>query len=403
MNILVLNSGSSSVKYQLLNVEFERVLCSGCIEKIGQPKPLHTHQWNGELVNQPLSIRNHEEALELVRDAILNPGQGGVGSADEIAGVGHRIVHGGEAFVKSCVIDKSVEETIEEYAALAPLHNPPNLAGVRAAKRFFPDIPHVAVFDTAFHQTIPPHASLYAIPYELYEKHKIRRYGFHGSSHRYVANHAAHYLDIEPDDFTGITVHLGNGCSLAAIQDGHCIDTSMGLTPLEGVAMGTRSGDIDPAVVFHLVNKIGMDLSAVEKMLNKESGLKGVSGVSNDLREVQNVAEAGNHRAMLAIDLYAYRVRKYVGAYLAVLDDPMAIVFTGGIGENSPLMREKILSGMNHLGVTLDLDLNKKCHHEETDVATVCSSIRILMIPTNEELMIAKDTRSLLLEKVKTA
>ncbi len=396
MRILVLNSGSSSVKYQLFDTDNDGVLCNGVVERIGQDGALHKHKCDGDAATDKADISDHEGALALIRGKLLDPALGGVRDPSDISAVGHRVVHGGEAFVQSCLIDDEVEKTIERYAKLAPLHNPPNLMGIRAARRFFPDVPHIAVFDTAFHQTIPPHASLYALPYELYEKHAIRRYGFHGTSHRYVAQQAALHLEIDPEDFTGITVHLGNGCSLAAIEDGHCVDTSMGLTPLEGVAMGTRSGDIDPAIVFHLVNEVGIPLGDVERLLNKESGLLGVSGVSNDLREVQQAAADGNQRAALALDIYAYRVRKYIGAYLAVLDDPMAVVFTGGIGENSPDMRHRILHDLEHLGVVLDEDLNSKCSLGQTDVAAVASPIRILMIPTNEELMIARDARALL-------
>ncbi len=396
MRVLVLNCGSSSVKYQLIDIEREATLCRGLVEKIGQPAPRIVHQWNGEPHELHPAIADHYGALMQVRDLIFNTALGGVGHAGDIAAVGHRVVHGGESCVASMVITDEVIGIIEENAILAPLHNPPNLVGIRAAREIFPDLPHVAVFDTAFHQTMPEEAFLYPIPYELYVEDHIRRYGFHGTSHRYVALRAAAMLGHAGAGFTGITCHLGNGCSLAAVREGRSVDTSMGLTPLEGVAMGTRSGDLDPAIIFHLVEQKGMTLAQVNALLNRRSGLLGLSGLSNDLREIHGAAAAGNRRARTAENVYAYRIKKYIGAYLAVLGGAEAIVMTGGVGENSASMRALILGGLGGLGIRLDAARNAECRGSECDIAAADSPTRILVIPTNEELMIARDTRDVL-------
>jgi len=332
MDILVLNCGSSSIKYQLFDMSREVATVKGLMEKIGEGQPVMNHEWSGGKEKRDIQAANHHEALQAIRAMLLDPTRGGVKDASEISAVGHRVVHGGEKFVESTLITEEVEQIIQDYFSLAPLHNPPNMMGIRAAKEYFPDVPHVAVFDTSFHQTMPPKAYIYAMRYDLYEKDRIRRYGFHGTSHRYVAQRAAAMLGTE--HFTGITAHLGNGCSLAAIQDGKSVDTTMGLTPLEGVPMGTRSGDIDPAIIFHLAERRGMTLDQINRMLNRESGLKGVSGISNDLRDVEKAAEEGNQRAEIALEVYAYRVRKYIGSYLAILRNTQGIVFTGGVGEN---------------------------------------------------------------------
>jgi len=391
--ILVLNCGSSSVKYTLFDIDREQDLAGGTVEKIGGKQPTFTHHWHGERLTESVEAADHTEALMHIRSLLLDPAHGGVQTAEEIAAVGHRVVHGGERFVQSTLITGEVERAIEEFFDLAPLHNPPNLAGIRAAKRFFPDVPHVAVFDTAFHQSMPERAFLYAIPYELYEKERIRKYGFHGTSHRYVAGRAAQILGKESEGFTGITCHLGNGCSLAAVRRGRSVDTSMGMTPLAGVPMGTRSGDVDPALIFHLAEQLGMALEDIDQLLNRRSGLLGISGVSNDLREVEQAAAAGNPRAELALEIFAYRVRRYIGSYHTALGGAEAVVFTGGIGENAVDIRRRILGELGRLGIVLDAERNQACRGEEGEISTADSPIKLLVIPTNEELLIARDTR----------
>ncbi|MEW6754640.1 MAG: acetate kinase [Candidatus Latescibacterota bacterium] len=391
--ILVLNCGSSSVKYTLFDVEHEREVAGGAVERIGEGSPRLTHQDGGRPVQRAVEAADHDQALMQIHDVLLGPDSGVDG---EVVGVGHRVVHGGEAFVESTLITPAVERTIEEYFALAPLHNPPNLAGIRAARRFYPQVPHVAVFDTAFHQSMPAHAYLYALPYELYREEHIRKYGFHGTSHRYVSMRAAQMLG-RAEAFTGITCHLGNGCSLAAVRRGRSVDTSMGLTPLEGVVMGTRSGDIDPAIIFHLSERLEMPLSEVNQLLQRRSGLLGLSGVSNDMREVEKAAATGDARAELALAVFAYRVRKYIGAYLAVLGRIQAVVLTGGIGANGADMRRRILEGLDHLGLVFDAELNRACRGQESDISAPHSPVRLLVIPTNEELLIARDTRDIVL------
>lgn len=374
MKILVINSGSSSLKYQLFDMADNRVLARATMERIGEAGGAPDHAAAlAEVVQQ---LRRNSDML------------------DGIAAVGHRVVHGGEKFVQAVLIDDDVEAAIESLIPLAPLHNPPNLTGIRAAKEYFPDVPHVAVFDTSFHQTMPAKAYLYAIRYDLYEKNRIRRYGFHGTSHRYVAQRAATILGMEHDEFTGITAHLGNGCSLAAVQNGHSVDTSMGLTPLEGVPMGTRSGDIDPAIIFHLAERLNLTVEDINRLLNRESGLKGVSGLTNDLREVEKAAEEGHERARLAVDVYGYRVRKYIGAYLSVLRNPQAVVFTGGVGENGIAMRHRILEELDHVGIVLDDKKNAGVRGKEGIVTADDSPVKVLVVPTNEELMIARDTKT---------
>jgi acetate kinase len=361
------------------------------LEKIGQPEPLLIHRWGGETTRRPVEAPDHAAALMRIRDVLLDPdGDGQRNSA--VAAVGHRVVHGAERFVRSTLITVEVEQIIEECASLAPLHNPPNLVGIRAARQFFPEVPHVAVFDTAFHQSMPERAFLYPLPYAFYTERRIRKYGFHGTSHRYVAERAARFLGEEPGGFTGITCHLGNGCSLTAVKRGQSVDTSMGLTPLEGVPMGTRSGDIDPAIIFHLAEQGGMPLVDINQVLNRSSGLLGLSGVSNDLREVQQAAAQGHHQAEVALEVYAYRIRKYIGAYLAALGGAQAVVFTGGIGEHGDLMRARILQDLDALGIRLDPERNRQCHGVEAEITAVGSPIKALVIPTNEELMIARDT-----------
>ncbi len=389
--ILVLNCGSSSIKYTLFDMVREAEVAAGSVERIGEAQPVLKHAWGAARVERGIEAPDHTAALLAIHDVLLDPAQ----HADvRVIAVGHRVVHGGEAFVESTLVTPEVEQTIREHFGLAPLHNPPNLAGIKAAERFFPDVPHVAVFDTAFHQSMPEHAFLYALPYELYAEERIRKYGFHGTSHRFVAARAAELLALAAG-FTGVTCHLGNGCSLAAVRRGKSVDTSMGLTPLEGVAMGTRSGDIDPAIIFHLAERRGMTLAEINQLLQRRSGLLGLSGVSNDLREIQRAAAAGNHRAELAQEVYAYRVRKYIGAYLAVLGGADAVVFTGGVGENGADMRRRIVAGLEGLGIVLDPQRNAACIGAEGEISAPGSRIRLLVIPTNEELLIARDTYAL--------
>jgi acetate kinase len=391
--ILVLNCGSSSVKFTLFGTDLDHEVADGSVERIGETEPVLKFRWGDDSLVQPIAAADHTAAL-LEFHRVLRDPRWGHGAA--VVGVGHRVVHGGESFVASTLITAEVEHTIEAYFSLAPLHNPPNLAGIRAAKQFFPDVPHVAVFDTAFHQSMPEYAFLYAIPYELYQEERIRKYGFHGTSHRYVSTRAAEVLGCG-DGFTGITCHLGNGCSLAAVRHGHSVDTTMGLTPLEGVPMGTRSGDIDPAIIFHLAERRGMGLRDINQVLQRKSGLLGVSGVSNDLRENIRAAADGNHRAELAMEIYAYRVRKYIGAYLAVLGQADAVVFTGGVGENGADMRRRIVQGLDRLGLVYDDERNQACVGREGEITAPGSPIKGLVIPTDEELLIARDTRDIML------
>ena len=383
MLLLVLNSGSSSLKFQLFDMPDTVVVLKGSVDRIGEG--------DAEVsiggVTKRVEVADHTAALAQVEDALKNAGH------EAIEAIGHRVVHGGDLYGDAVVVDASVEADIESLAGLAPLHNPPNLEGIRAARRAFPDARHVAVFDSAFHQTLPPKAYLYAIPYHLYETHRIRRYGFHGTSHRYVSIRAAQLLG--KNTFTGITCHLGNGCSIAAIRDGKSVDVSMGLTPLEGVAMGTRSGDLDPSVVIHIQKRLGLSFDEVDNLLNRESGLLGLTGLSNDLREVEAAADRGDSRAVVALDLFAYRVRKYIGAYIAVLGPIEGVVFTGGIGENGWKMRDRIAEGLDGLGLILDADANRACVGREGKIGAEEATIEALVIPTDEERLIAEDTYEL--------
>lgn len=392
MKILVINCGSSSIKYQLFDMKDKRVLAKGLLEKIGEGDSLLTHTANGEAVRIEKAVQDHETGLQLVIEALLSKEHGAIECLSEIYAVGHRVVHGGECFSTSSLVTEEVIDVIREYGHLAPLHNPPNLVGIEAAQHVMPNVPHVAVFDTAFHETIPRHAYMYALPYRFYEQHRIRRYGFHGTSHRYVAQRAAQFLGRTPHEFNAITCHLGNGCSICAVKAGESVDTSMGFTPLEGVVMGTRSGDMDPAIIAFLVQEEGLDAGQVNSILNKQSGLLGLSGVSNDMREVQAAARDGNERAQLALDVFAYRLKKYIGAYSAVLGRVDAVVFTGGIGENDAEMRAATCAGLRNIGIELDEKRNHSCRACEADISAKASPVRVLIIPTNEELLIAQDT-----------
>ena len=395
MKILVINCGSSSLKYQLIDMDGETVLTKGLVERIGIEGSRIKHETTGiDKVIIEEAMPTHKRAIELVLEAVVDKNHGAVKSMDEIGAVGHRVVHGGEQFASSVIIDDEVMKAIEDCIELAPLHNPPNIMGIEACKELMPNTPMIAVFDTAFHQTMDEDNYIYAIPYKYYEKYKIRRYGFHGTSHKYVANRAAEMLGKDIKDMNIVTCHLGNGSSVCAIQGGKTMDTSMGFTPLEGLAMGTRSGDIDPAIIPFIMDKEGMTFDEVNNMLNKESGVLGISGLSSDFRDLEIAAEKGDKMAKLAIDVFVNRVKKYVGGYVATLCSIDALVFTAGIGENSAYMRKKICEGLECLGLIIDSELND-VRGEEAQLNKDLTSVPILVIPTNEELMIARDTLEL--------
>ena len=395
MKVLVINAGSSSVKYQLFSMQDERVIAKGLVERIGEPRARVTQTVGEGTTSRELPVADPAAAFREIVENLIGAEQGLLASIDDIDAVGHRVVHGGERFTDSRLVTEDVLDAIRECVPLAPLHNPPNLTGINAARELLPDVPHVAVFDTAFHQTMPPRAYLYAIPYELYRDDRIRRYGFHGTSHRYVSRRAAEMLDAAPGAFRAITCHLGNGCSVAAIAGGKSQDTSLGLTPLEGLVMGTRSGDIDPAIIFHLMRVKGLGADEIDTLLNSRSGLLGLSGISNDMRTVSKAADSGDERAELALEVFAYRARKYLGAYLAALGGADAIVFTGGIGENDAAMRERIVTGLAPLGIEMDSARNAAVAGKEADISDEDSPVRILVVPTNEELVIARDTAAI--------
>jgi len=391
MKVLVVNCGSSSIKYQLFNMPDADVLAKGTVERIGEEHSRLIHNVNGDTYNLDTDAADHDQAMALVLDTLVDDKMGVISQISQIGAVGHRVVHGGEEFTGSMVIDDDVLASIQKFADLAPLHNPPNLVGIRAAQHSLPDVPQIACFDTAFHATIPSTAYMYALPYELYQKFRIRRYGFHGTSHRYVARRAAILMKRGKYDVNVITCHLGNGCSMAAVKQGHSVDTSMGLTPLEGLVMGTRSGDFDPAILFYLAGK-GYDVAALNKLCNKQAGLIGVSGLSNDMRTLAQAAQSGNERAQLAIDIFCYRVKKYIGAYTAVLGTLDAVIFTGGIGENSVDVRQNACSNLSQLGLHLDEKVNADVRAREALVSTPDSPVKVFVIPTNEEAAIANDT-----------
>ncbi len=396
MNVLVINCGSSSLKYQLIDMVKEKVLAIGLAERIGIEGSRVKHEVSNMdkiVIEEPM--KDHKDALKIVLDALVDEKHGAIKELNEINAVGHRVVHGGEKFSGSVVIDDEVIAALEECIELAPLHNPPNLIGIRACQELIPGVTMVGVFDTAFHQTMPSFSYIYPLPYELYEKYGIRKYGFHGTSHRYVSARTAKLLGKDISELKIVTCHLGNGASLAAIKDGKSIDTSMGFTPLEGLAMGTRCGDIDPAIVTFIMEKEDLDIKGINNLLNKKSGVFGISGVSSDFRDIEQAADEGNERAKLALDKFDMRVKKYIAAYAAVMGGVDAIVFTAGLGENSPVNREKICEGLEFMGVKLDREKNN-IRGKETIVSTDDSKVKVLVIPTNEELMIAKDTVELL-------
>ena len=397
MNILVINAGSSSLKYQLLNPETGALLAKGLCERIGiDGKFTYKPQVEGKQVLDAVDVAmpTHSEAIQAVLNALVDKDNGVIGSMKEIDAVGHRVVHGGEKFAKSVVITDEVMQAIEECTPLAPLHNPANIIGIKACQELMPGVPMVAVFDTAFHQTMPPVAYTYALPYEYYEKDKVRRYGFHGTSHKYVSQRAADMLGKPIEQLKLISCHLGNGSSVTAIEGGKSVDTSMGFTPLAGLPMGTRSGDIDAGILEYLMNKYGMDIKEMVNVLNKKSGVMGVSGVSSDFRDLEEAFEQGNERAGLAVDMFNYGVKKLIGAYAAAMGGVDAIIFTAGVGENSASQRMAIASGLEFMGVKMDEDANK-VRGEERVISAPDSKVTVLLIPTNEELMIAMDTEAL--------
>lgn len=392
MKVLVINCGSSSLKYQVLDMTNESLLCKGLVERIGMDGSVITHEKIGmDKVKKEVPMKDHKDAIEQVLAAIQDKEHGVVKSMDEIGAVGHRVVHAGEKFSKSVLITDEVIKTLEDCVELAPLHNPPNLLGIAACKQLMPSTPMVGVFDTAFHQTMPPESYIYAIPYEYYEKYGIRRYGFHGTSHKYVAERASKMLNTSLDDLKLITCHLGNGASVSAIKRGKCIDTSMGFTPLEGLVMGTRSGDIDPAIVTYIREKENLPQGKANDILNKKSGVLGISSVSSDFRDLEEAVAEGNERAALALKVFAHKVRFYIGAYIAEMNGVDAIIFTAGVGENDVSMREIICDNLGNLGIKLD-PVKNKVRGKETIISADDARVKLLLIPTNEELMIARDT-----------
>ena len=394
MNVLVINCGSSSLKYQLINSDTEDVLAKGLCERIGIDGRLVYQKAGCDKEITEAAMPTHKEAIQMVLDALVNDKTGAIKSLSEVNAVGHRIVHGGEKFASSVVITDEVLEAVAQCNDLAPLHNPANLIGINACKELMPGVPMVAVFDTAFHQTMPEKAYLYGLPYEYYENYKVRRYGFHGTSHSFVSNETARFLGMDLENSKIIVCHLGNGASISAVKDGKCVDTSMGLTPLEGLVMGTRSGDIDPAIMEYIAKKEDLDIAGVMNVLNKKSGLEGISGLSSDFRDLTAGAKEGNKRAIAAIEVFCYRVAKYVGSYVAAMNGVDAIAFTAGIGENVGLVREKVCSYLGYLGITLDAEANAKSG-DNCVISAADSKVKVAVIPTNEELAICRETVAL--------
>ena len=394
MNVLVINCGSSSLKYQLINSDTEDVRAKGLCERIGIDGRLVYQKAGCDKEITEAAMPTHKEAIQMVLDALVNDKTGAIKSLSEVNAVGHRIVHGGEKFASSVVITDEVLEAVAQCNDLAPLHNPANLIGINACKELMPGVPMVAVFDTAFHQTMPEKAYLYGLPYEYYENYKVRRYGFHGTSHSFVSKETARFLGMDLENSKIIVCHLGNGASISAVKDGKCVDTSMGLTPLEGLVMGTRSGDIDPAIMEYIAKKENLDIAGVMNVLNKKSGLEGISGLSSDFRDLTAGAKEGNKRAIAAIEVFCYRVAKYVGSYVAAMNGVDAIAFTAGIGENVGLVREKVCSYLGYLGITLDAEANAKSG-DNCVISAADSKVKVAVIPTNEELAICRETVAL--------
>lgn len=394
MKVLVINAGSSSLKYQLIDMDKSEVLAKGLCERIGieGSNLQHTNVGANEKTKIEKPMKDHGDAIQMVIDALVDEKIGVISSMDEIGAVGHRVVHGAEEFADSCLITDAVMKALEKCTPLAPLHNPPNIIGINACKKIMPGVPQVAVFDTAFHQTMPAKAFMYALPYEYYENDRIRKYGFHGTSHKYVAQEAAKFMGKKPEELKIITCHLGNGSSISAVDGGKCVDTSMGFTPLDGVPMGTRTGSMDPAVVTYLINK-GMSAAEVDALMNKKSGVAGVSGVSSDFRDLSAAAESGNKRAELALDMFTYQVKKYIGSYAAAMGGVDVVVFTAGVGENDAATRKAIAGGLEYMGIVID-DA-KNAYRGTIDISAEGSKVKTLVIPTNEELMIAIDTKKI--------
>ena len=394
MNVLVINCGSSSLKYQLIDSETENVLAKGLCERIGIDGRLVYQKAGCDKEITEAAMPTHKEAIQMVLDALTNDKTGAIGSLKEVNAIGHRVVHGGEKFASSAVITDEMIKAVEECNDLAPLHNPANLIGIRVCSELMPNVPQVGVFDTAFHQTMPAKAYLYGLPIEYYKNYKVRRYGFHGTSHSFVSKRAVEFLGLDKDNSKVIVCHLGNGSSISAVQTGKCVDTTMGLTPLEGVVMGTRSGSIDPAIVEYIAKKENLDLAGVMNVLNKKSGLQGMSGVSSDMRDLRAAAAEGNEDAKNAIEVLCYGIAKYVGGYVAAMNGVDAIVFTAGIGENVGMIREKVCSYLGFLGVTIDAKANEAMG-EEVVISGGDSKVKVAVIPTNEELAICRDTVAL--------
>lgn len=396
MKVLVLNCGSSSIKYKLYDMNGQKELASGGIEKIGLPDSFlkfTLSDGSKQVITQ--EIKEHTAGIELILKTLTDAKYGAIKSLDQIDAVGHRVVHGGDKFCSSVVINQEVIDKIEECVDLAPLHNPANLKGIFAIQKILPKVPQVAVFDTSFHQTMPPYAYIYALPYDYYEKYSVRRYGFHGTSHRYVAKRGCEFLGLYLENSRIITAHIGNGGSITAIKNGKSIDTSMGMTPVEGLMMGSRSGSVDPGVLTYLMEKENLSTRQINDIINKKSGLVGVSGVSSDMRDIENAIEQGNERARLAMDMYFYYILKYISGYIAVLGGVDAIIFTGGVGENQPIMRQYVCDSLAFLGVDFNNELNDRIKGRETELTFPNSKVRVAVIPTNEELAIAIDTEEL--------
>ena len=394
MKVLVINCGSSSLKYQLIDSETEVALAVGLCERIGIDGRLNHTPNGGEKVVIEQAMPDHEVAIRMVLDALTNENYGVIKNLDEIDAIGHRLVHGGEKFTKSVIIDDEVIAGVEECSPLAPLHNPANLIGVRACQAIMPGVPNIGVFDTAFHQTMEPVAYMYGLPYEYYEKYKVRRYGFHGTSHSFVSKRAIQMLNLDPDNSKIIVCHLGNGSSISAVKNGKVVDTSMGMTPMEGLVMGTRCGDMDPTIVEYLAHSLNKSLEEVMVILNKKSGVLGISGVSSDFRDLDKASNEGNERAKLAVEVFSYRTAKYIGSYIAAMNGVDAIVFTAGLGENNIVVREQILNHFGYMGITLDKEANQ-IRGEEKIISTPDSKVTVAVIPTNEELAIAHETVAL--------
>ena len=398
MKILVINAGSSSLKYQLINMETEQVMAKGLCERIGiEGSKLNHTPAGGEKNVIEKNMKDHSDAIKMVLDALTDANYGVISDMSEITAVGHRVVHGGETFSGSVIINDEVKKALEACVPLAPLHNPANLIGIAACEEAMPGVPQIGVFDTAFHQTMTKEAYMYAVPYELYEKHKIRRYGFHGTSHKYVSQEAAKMLGKKPEELKMITCHMGNGSSITAVDGGKSVDTSMGFTPLAGVVMGTRCGDIDPAIVKFIAEAENMSIADVDALLNKQSGVQGISGVSSDFRDLEAAQAEGNERAALALDMFVESVRKFIGSYMVKMGGVDAIIFTAGIGENTPVMRDAITKNLEAFGIKVDAEKNEKAiRGVQMDISAADSKVKVLVVPTNEELMIAKETLELL-------